>query len=361
MTQRSHRTRHRRVWIVAATLLAATAAGTVNAAPAPGFVDGEWTGTFVWNAKVVFPDAFGSGESTGTFTAQFIGGTPTGSFTWVAPSATGTTTQAQAKLKIEASGAVGGTATAPLLVPEGALVTGEVIVPDIGKFPVNFSLSAGEMTSAPLDIVTADCTKATGSMTTHIEVSTDLVASAGGSLSVSRADWAAWRLADNAATEAGQSAAIDQLLADGIAMGQAVADGTFDDEALRQLLYRAEQFAGANRRGAPCGLGQPGHFTTVVAGVVSTVIEKMVLNEAAFDVGQFLSAISAGVEAGAIGSSAGPAGAALTLDVTNVLWSKYSAAAAAGNFDDLVKIAQAAAILGNEDLLAQALASADKP
>ena len=81
----------------------------------------------------------------------------------------------------------------------------------------------------------------------------------------------------------------------------------------------------------------------------------MVAKEHLFDVKQFSEAISAGVAAGAVGSAASPAGDALTLELRNVLRGKYEAAAAAGNITDLLRIADAALTLGDNELAAQAI------
>lgn len=334
-------------------------AASASAAAPPGFVDGQWEGTMVWEASVKFPDAAGSGVSSGSFSVQFSGGIPTGEFTYTADGS-GETPDARAEIVLTGSGAFGGTASEPVLLPQSGQVTGTVDVFGVDTFPVEVTFGAGDFTDLPLDITTAGCSFATGLFTTQIARLDETIGGIGGSFIVPRAHWSANRVGEGGATSADQMATLNQLVADGVAISLAIDDGTYDAAALRQLLRRAEEYAAGISRNASCGIDSPGHFTTAVAGVVTEILTKMVANEELFDAQQFWSAVLAGVESGAVGSNAGPAGEALTLDLRNALWSKFSAAVAGANAVDLYAIHYAALSLGDEELAGEALNEASK-
>jgi hypothetical protein len=340
--------------LVGVSLIMAT---TASATGGPsGFSDGEWKGGMVWDASVQFPDAYGSGDSTGKFTMQLTGGVPTGTFDYLVPSATGETTDATAELKVQASGVVGGTADEVSLIASSAAVTGTVIVEGFSDpFPVDFALGAGELEPLPLDVVSISCSTASGVFTTFATELGAVVTGAGGALSVQQAKWWATRVGNAGATTEDQYLAINELVADGEALANAIDDGTFDATALEAVLRRAEEFSRGIARNKECEIETPGHFSTVIAVVVADILDRMANHEDAFDVYQFTTAIIAGVQSGAIGDSAGPGSQALTDKIGNVLASKFAAAAAAGNAGDLSAIHVAALLIGNEQLAADAL------
>ncbi len=334
--------------------------GPANATGPAGFVDGTWQGAMVWEASATFTDAIGSGKGSGQFNATFAGGIPTGDFSFSAPNALGVTPEATAKVDIDVAGGFSGTATDPVLAPVSGSIVGSVDVDGFGSVPVAIPLGAADLAVVPLDITIAGCVISSGTFTTQIAASAAVVASAGGTLTVHRAFWSALRVSQQGAASADQLAALDQLVADGVQMSMAIDAGTYDPSALRALLRRAEEFAEGIPRNASCGIATPGHFSTAIAGVVTELLVKMVAHEDLFDVQQFWSAILAGVQAGALGSSAGPAGQQLQTDLKNVLGSKFTAAAAAGNKQDLITLHLAATTLGDQELAKQALAEADK-
>ncbi len=343
--------------LVAASALVAT---SVDAQGPDGFVDGTWQGVLVWEATATFSEAVGTGEASGGFTVTYTGGSPEGAFSFVAPNATGETADATAILDFIADGTVTGTATEPVLTPASGLVAGNVHVKDYGIVPVEFALGPGDLSAMPLDITAAGCTATSGNFSTAIANTAAAVGSAGGTLVVQRAFWSAIRVGGDGAASSDQIAALNELVTDAMAMAVAIETGAYDASELRALLRRAAEFDTSIPRNASCGIATPGHASSVIAGVITALLARMVDYSDLFDVQQFFSAIVAAVQSGALGSNAGPAGQALAIDLQNMLGSKLVDAVADGNKQDLLTIHVAAMALGDDALAAEALAEANK-
>lgn len=343
--------------IVAASLLATTAVG---ARGPDGFVDGEWRGVMVWEATANFDEAVGSGTGSGGFTITFTGGTPDGTFSFAAPNAIGKTADATAVLDLIVDGTVDGTPTQPVLAPVTGLVAGSVLVDGVGIVPVDFTLGAGDLMAMPLDVTAPGCTATSGTFATAIANTEAVVGSAGGTLNVQRAFWSAVRIGEGGAAWEDQIAALNELVTDAVRLAAEIDAGTFDAVELRAVLQRAAEFDFSLPRNESCGISTPGHTSTVVAGVMTELLTRMVANESLFGVQDFFQAILAAVQAGALGSNAGPVGQALEVQLQNVLGSKLADAVAGGNKQDLLMIHLVALTLNDDALAAEALAEANK-
>ena len=238
--------------ILGAVLVSALVATSAYAAqpPDPGFSDGHWEGTIAWDVFVRFDDAIGYADSSGRFSVQFSGGVPVGTFEYAAPAAVGATDESRAELEIRSVGSFEGSASEPYLLPESLSVSGEVLVYGIDRFPVDFTMGAGELDSLPLDITRPGCITMSGLFTTRIADVGQTIASAGGSLSA-KAFWTAERIGEGGATGPDRKATLDQLVKDGVAFAAAINDGTFNAAALRQLVFRPRSSHGGSNAMQP--------------------------------------------------------------------------------------------------------------
>lgn len=323
----------------------------------PGFTDGTWTGTMVWVASIQYPDVYGSGNAGGDFEVTFAGGTPAGAFTF-SGAGFGSTPDAKANLTLSGSGSVAGSAEQPVLLGESMSVSGVVNVPEYGDFPVDLTLGAAEMDPLELDVRHAGCEFVSGDFQAQIAQLDATVSSTGGSLSVPQAFWSAVRTGSAGATTPEQLVLINQMVTDGVALGLKIDDGTFDAAGLQNLLEQAATFAAGIERNAACGIGNAAHFSSVVAGVVTELLLKMIGKADLFTAEQFQSAVVAGIAAGVLGANSGEEGTKITQQLLDVLLVKLTEAIADNDIDALFAVAFAAGALGDSELAKEALAAA---
>lgn len=337
----------------------AASASTVRAGTdePPRFADGSWKGTMVWVGSVALPSAAASGGSDGQFDATFAGGLPSGSFSFTG-TGQGSSSSVTATLSITVHGSIEGTAEAPLLVGSSGSMSGTAYSSGI-EVPIDVPL-AGSLGSAPLTIVHADCDMVTGNFSAQIDTLAEQVGSMGGSLDISEAKWFAKRSGTDGATDADQLQVANQLVTDGMAIVASIELGTFDAAALQDLLHRSANFAASIEHNADCGIGDEGHFSSVVAGVVTDVLNAMLDRADSFTAAQFQSATVAGLAAGVLGSGSGESGAQLRTKLLDAFLVKLTQAIADGDQDAMFAVAVAAGALHDTELAAQALAEAEK-
>jgi len=337
----------------------AASASTVRAGAddPPRFADGSWKGTMVWAGKVALPSASASGGSDGQFDVTFAGGLPSGTFSFTG-NGQGSSATATATLSITVNGSVEGTADSPQLVGSSGSISGTAYTSGF-EVPIDIPL-AGSLGSAELTITHADCDMVTGNFYPQVDALAEQVAAMGGSLDISEAKWFAKRAGSEGATDADQLQVADQLVTDGLAIVTAIDLGTFDAAALEDLLHRANQFALSIEHNADCGIGDEGHFSSVVAGVVTDVLNAMLDHPDSFTAAQFQWATIAGLGAGVLGSGSGASGAELRTKLLDVFLVKLTEAIANGDQDAMYYIAVVAGVLGDKELALQAKTEATK-
>ena len=268
--------------VTAAGCLAAAlpASGAGAAADVAPLRDGNWAGTMSVGAALDFSTGgtalVSTGSGRGRFHLLLTGGVGSGEYAVEATGsadleATGSTGHATAVGSI--LGGVQGTASAPILVPGGAHfdVSGSVTVDGFTQpFQVPIDVGPEEMVPSSLVITSSSCTYASGTWAHEME---EAVQAAGAAVTRFQGSWAA--------TYTGAAAAApDAVLGDLLDSGEAVlsqwfATGTFDAEAMEQVLTDAEHHAVAAIPNEDCAAGAPLEWASPLGGMVDRLLTAM--------------------------------------------------------------------------------------
>ena len=239
--------------------------------------DGNWSGTLAVGATIDFSregvGLIASGSGNGTFDLTLAGGEATGGFTLGFASAAtlesaGGTGDVVALGGID--GEVQGTASGPILAPlvGHADVTGTVTASGM-QMPIDIGLDVGpeEMTASTMTITSSSCSVASGTWAQEMR---DAAQAAGAGVTSFQGSWAAtFAGASSSAT----NAALDDMLADGEALLlQWLGDGTFDVDALEQVLIAAEHFAATGPVDDGCDAASSGGWASPLAGLVDRLL-----------------------------------------------------------------------------------------
>lgn len=340
-----------------AACVAVLTAGSVSAQPADpplGFADGHWQGSVHWQAKLTGDGLVAEGLAQGSFEVQWSGGSPTGALVGTGSgSSIVNGGEGVAALLVDMSATFGGTPNQPLLVGEQLLISGSATVQGI-DIPVEFALGPGDMGTIPLDVRAASCTTISGDFDSHLDSVSGELAGVG-VLSAPIAFWTAVRTGDGTALSSDQLATMNSLLAEADAFEQAVAAGSFDGEALLNLLSRAEQFSYSLTRGADCGR-PPGTYAHVLSGMISRILQAMFDASGGFEPEHWQYVALAAAASGVIGPGSGELGAGYVAQMVPILEALLDVESAAGNFGGVYVIMLTAQTIGDTDLTADALA-----
>ncbi|MCU1394165.1 MAG: hypothetical protein JWM34_2593 [Ilumatobacteraceae bacterium] len=344
---------HKRMGCVAAGLLVAVVLPT-HAAGAKGaggpLVDGHWAGTMAVGATIDFSQggtgliAVGSGN--GTFNLALAGGTGSGDYV-LGASSDATLEGDAATGDVQAVGAINGTlegtSTGPILQPaQGQFdVTGSVTVNGY-TVPIDQSLTFGpeDLVSSVLVITSSSCTLASGTWAQEFK---DAAQAAGVSVSRFQGSWSAtYTGADTGAT--------DQALADIDERGEKIistwlADGTFDADALEQVLIDAEHYAVSGPRNDACSSVRRGDWASPLAGTVQRLLGALA-NSSSTTAEDLRAGVSAGLRTGNLPSIDDPIEGQLQAKAQSLL----DTAIASGAKTDIQLIAISADSLGWTDI-----------
>jgi hypothetical protein len=242
--------------------------------------DGNWAGTIAIGATISVASGstavIAQGNGNGTFALDLAGGTGTGDYVLGGSSdasleSTDATGNANAVFAV--TGEVQGTGGAPILAPTQAHadVSGAVSVNGFdAPFNESFDFGPEDILSSTLVITSSSCTFASGTWAQEFK---SAIQASGVSVTSFQGSWAA---SYQGATPGATDAALTDILDRGEAILSAwFATGTFDAEALENVLVDAEHFAAAAPKTEACAGGKPSDWSSPLAGLISRVLLAM--------------------------------------------------------------------------------------
>lgn len=295
-------------------------------------------------------DVIAMGDGSGTFSLLLTGGTAGGEYQLGgsssaaidAGSSTGFATGMSA-----ITGTVQGTATGPILAPAQAHfdVSGSVIVDGFeSPFSTSFDLGPAELVSSTLVITSSSCTVASG---TWAEEFAAAAASAGAGVSAFSGSWSATFLGAEPGTA---EAALAELLGRGEDVLAAwLATGTFDADAMEQVLIDAEHLAVAGPVNDTCRRDHRSTWASPLAGMVERLLTAMA-HSSSTTAEALRFGVATGLRTGVLPSIDGPVEADLLTKATAL----FEVAAAADDATGVALIAVAADSMGWTELSAAA-------
>ena len=242
--------------------------------------DGNWAGTMSVGASLNFDSGSAAlvaqGSGNGVFHLNVAAGTGHGDYTLSGSGSSAldaTNASGHANAAVAITGEVQGTAAAPILAATQAHadVTGAVSVNGL-EVPFNESLDFGaeDIISSTLVITASSCTYASGTWAQEIK---SAIQASGANVTSFQGSWAA-------VFKGSTPGETDAALTDVLARGEAIlsswfADGTFDAEALEDVLIDAEHYAATGPKNDACSAGKSGDWSSPLAGLIQRVLLAM--------------------------------------------------------------------------------------
>lgn len=242
--------------------------------------DGNWAGTMTIGATISLGSGsaavIAQGSGNGTFNLALNSGVGTGDYVLRGSSSAtleGNGTSGNANAAIGITGSMGGTGAGPILQPvQGhADVSGSVSVSGF-ETPFNESLDFGpdDILASTLKITSSSCTYASGTWAQEIK---NAIQAAGVSVSAFQGSWAA--VYKGGATPDAADAALVDILSRGEAIvSMFAASGTFDTDALEDVLADAELYAASAPKNEACSR-TPDEWSSPLAGLIERLLSVM--------------------------------------------------------------------------------------
>lgn len=331
--------------------LAATGApATANGGGGGPLRDGAWSGTMSMGVTLDFSagatDIVAMGDGSGTFQLILTGGAAAGDYQLGGSSDAALdagSTAAYANAVGAITGTLTGSATAPVLQPSQAHfdVVGSVVVDGIDvPFQTGVDLGPADLVASVLVITSSSCTVASGTWAEELAAS---AAAGGAGVSAFQGSWAARFLGNEPGTT---DAALAELLGRGEELLSAwAATGTFDADAMEQVLVDAEHMAVSGPANDNCSRDRRSAWASPLAGMVERLLTALSFS-ASTTAEDLRFAVAAGLRTGVLPSVEGPVEAGLLAKATDLL----VAAVAAGDATGATLIAIAADSMGWTEL-----------
>lgn len=270
---------------------------------APFLSDGRWSGSLGASGPFSLAGVEGVVSYGGSFEMEVWEGAVTGGTWQIAGSGLAVHTRASGSVSYIASGLMTGVAAMPEMLPEGAVITYDLVVNGV---PVSGTDEMGPE-YAPviyIPLLTATCDLAIGNWNLPANM---MYSGAGGSSDIT-GSWTATR--EGGSELAGQSSeevmqALDSVMARARDWaGTFYLTGEIDFDALNALANEAEWFNQRLNSGGRCGGQQRPGWVNPIGGTILGLLNWALDNPQQFNNATLLRLVSAAVRAGVMGSRA---------------------------------------------------------